>query len=145
MARGGGRQGAQGQRPRLHTQQAQSLGQRAEAEHKHRVEVLRLASSRAIDKIVAKAQTKQPDAAFWRLAGDALADGSWHETIASVVKRRGWVERKQRPEEILQRRTPALSPGELRPLLVELLPTRGAVATWGPTGFGRSPTQACKL
>lgn len=84
--------------------------QRAEAKHKNKVEVLRLASSRAIEKIVAKAQTKQPDGTFWRLGVDALAEGSWHKTIASVAKRRGWVEKKQRPEEILQRDSPRCRP-----------------------------------
>jgi hypothetical protein len=65
---------------------------------------LRRTHALAVAALVAKAEVKAADAGFWRLIVRGLLAGSWHDAIAATVARRGWAEKKIRPEATLEKR-----------------------------------------
>ena len=94
--------------------------------------------------MVDKAEGRAASAAFWGLVLHALAHGSWHDTIAAVVKRRGWSEKRARPEDSLARKSGSLNEAQLRGLVLEILIGRHPYSTWGEP-FGNILREACKL
>jgi hypothetical protein len=87
---------------------------------------------------------RQPvDAGFWRLFVEAIRQGSWHETIAATVARRGWAVKGTQPSETLQRQAEKLSVEQLRALGLELLLGRGGHPSWVTSAFPKLFTKAC--
>jgi hypothetical protein len=98
----------------------------------------------ALASVVARVEAQEPTVAFWRLVTEALAAGSWHDTIVDTVKRRGWAAKGTRGEELLLKQAAQLGPAQLRGVVVELLVSKHAQDTF--TGkVGRMLRRACEV
>jgi hypothetical protein len=98
----------------------------------------------AMAKLRDAAASGKPDAELFRLLVRGLLRGSWHDTVADTVRRRGLREKGGRPEEVLEKVTADAKFGELIGLAVELIAGRGAFWS-GAGGYGQTFTEACKL
>lgn len=116
-----------------------------DAARRRRMEILRRGTDLALAAVVAKVEAQEPAAAFWKILLDGVAAGSWHDVIGTVIKRRGWNEKKVRPEELLLKRAEGMTGAQLRGLALEVVVTRGAYSTWGTPAFGKGLTAACRL
>ncbi len=112
---------------------------------REREEMLRAVSRAAIGQVVAKAEAQPPALPFWQIALTSLVRGSWHDTLAEVVKRRGWSEKKSRPEDVARRHAREMKEPETRALVLEILVTRFALPHWSSATFGEDLRAACKL
>ena len=119
--------------------------QQEEATRRRRLEVLRRSSEEAIGAIVAKAEKKEPDSAFWRLLLQGIAEASGHDVLRTVAKRRQWAESKGRPEDVLPRASQGMNAGQLRALVLEMVTTRGAYRTFGTPSFGKGLIGGCDV
>jgi len=98
----------------------------------------------ALADIAEKAAKVKPDAEFWKLLAFGFLQGSWHDVITDVIRRRGLQEKGKRPEEALEKLLPTLGEPQLRGLIVELVVGRGAF--WQhATHYGETFTRACKV
>lgn len=98
----------------------------------------------AIAGVVAKAGERKPDDAFWRLIVSGLLRGSWHDTIADLVRRRGLAEKGKRAEDVLEAHVATVTGRELMGVAIELIVSRGAF--WQhATSYGETLTKACAL
>jgi ParB/RepB/Spo0J family partition protein len=101
----------------------------------------------AMAKLRDAAASGKPDAELFRLLVHGLLRGSWHDTVADTVRRRGLREKGAklgRPEDVLEKLVPELKLGELVGLAVELIAGRGAFWS-GAGGYGQTFTEACKV
>jgi ParB/RepB/Spo0J family partition protein len=110
---------------------------------KRKALLLRRTQGVAMAALVGKVERQQPDAGFWRLFVDAIRQGSWHETIAAAVTRRGWATKGTHPSEALKREAEKLTGDQLRALGLELLLGRGGHPSWGVLAFPKLLTKAC--
>lgn len=122
-----------------------AAAKRQELARRQRLEVLRRTASAVVAAVIGKAEAKEPAAAFWRLLLDGIADGSWHEVVNTVCKRRGWSEKKVRAEEALAGHVSQLEAAKLRALVLEVVITRSAYSTWGTLALGKRLLEAAKL
>ncbi len=122
-----------------------AAAQAAEAKRRSALEAARLTAGAATAAVVAKVEALEPTAAWWRLVVYSFADGSWHDVITTVCKRRGWAVNGNRPEEALRGKLEGLDVAQLRGLLMDLLVTRGAYNHYGTPTLGKPLTRACAL
>lgn len=80
--------------------------------------------------IVQQVEQQPPDAEFWRILVLGLVQGSWHETISEVVKRRGLHVKGKQPEEVLSEHIARASDHQLRAVALELVISRGSNALY---------------
>lgn len=110
-----------------------------------REDVKREVTLRALGELASKAEKGDvEDVDFWRFLARGFLEGSWHDTIADVVKRRGLATPKTRGEEVLGRLITTAPVHVLRGLVAELVVTRGALARH-LIGRPRPFADACRL
>ena len=100
-------------------------------EHRKKVAEAREKQVAIVNTVVEKAMQQEPDAGFWRLVLTGLIQGSWHESITDLVKRRGLYVKGQQPEVLLAAHIKQASIEELRGIALELVITRNC----GPLYF----------
>jgi ParB/RepB/Spo0J family partition protein len=88
----------------------------------HRGEVTRAAIASAVQA----AEKSRPGADFWRLLVTGLCEGSWHDVIAQVIRRRNLAEKNIKPEDVLRMHVEKLDVAELQGLALELVVGRGS-------------------
>lgn len=87
---------------------------------------------------------------LFRFIGQGFVEGSWHDVLTEVCKRRGITIPKQKgynspdPEGAIRQELATLKGGELRGLIAEIVATRGAYSTYDTDG-GRMIRSACEL
>ncbi len=114
----------------------------AVAERQRRAQLATKASvsREAIGQVVAKAEATPAGGELWRLLVQGLLQGSWHDSIQELVRRRGLTVKGERPQETLSRFVESASPEQLLGVAVEIILCRGAF--WRD-GYGTLLTQAC--
>jgi ParB/RepB/Spo0J family partition protein len=118
------------------------------AERKRRglLEVLRRTTTDATAALVSNVEAQEPSVAWWRLVVGAFADGSWHDAIGTLMKRRGWAIRGKRPEESLRAQVELLAEPQLRGVLTEIVVNRfGCGGSWQTPALCKQLVRACDL
>jgi ParB/RepB/Spo0J family partition protein len=116
----------------------------AAAAEKERVAQRGEVTRAAISRIAEAAEQRTPDAEFWRLLVTGLCEGSWHDVITQVVRRRGLSEKNIKPEEVLRKHVEALETPALQGLALELVVGRGSF--WAhASDYGAMVKRACAL
>lgn len=101
-------------------------------------------------KLLATLTEKDLDIVF-RFLAQGFLEGSWHDTLTDVAKRRGLVIGKKSggygadPTKPVRDAVNDSAGGELRALVVEVLATRGAYSDWERNVGGSLLTKACEL
>lgn len=99
----------------------------------------------AVAQIVAKIEAADPnDLPFWRLLCNAIIAYTWHDTVKSVVHRRGLAKKKERPEDLLSKQVEGLSIPQIKALIYELSVCRNAKGQFNEK-YGKRFKEACAL
>lgn len=107
-------------------QRAKENSKQQQRQHRQQVAEARESLVALITTLVERARQQEPDEEFWRLMVIGLIKGSWHESIAQLVKRRGLFVKGQQPEALLSAHLHQASLDELRGIAFELVVTRGS-------------------
>ncbi len=99
----------------------------------------------AVALIVAKIEAADPnDLPFWKLLAKAMIAYTWHDTVKSVVHRRGLAKKKERPEDLLLKQVEGLSIPQIKALIYELSVCRDAKGQFNER-YGKRFKEACAL
>ena len=130
--------------PRSHGLTDAEKKQRAEQQRKRAV------TGYVLSAIAAAGEEAKVDDAFWRFIGQGFLEGSYHDILTEVCKRRGLTIGKKTggygadPTGAIGKELKNLQGGALRGLIVEIVATRGAYSAWGDAD-GRLISKACDL
>ena len=118
---------------------------RRRAEDKLRRAVVVAAMAELVEKIETQSAAEAAaDDGLWSTLVDGLVEGSWSETVREALHRRGWLEPKRGPEEVMRERAAKLSGGALRALAVELVVARKAAFPTEDGDYGATFATACR-
>jgi hypothetical protein len=97
-----------------------------------------------VASVVAGVEQRDPDLRLWRAVLDGVAATAWHDVLSTVAKRRGWLQKKRRPEEVVRDQVQRLAMPRLRALLAEIVLTRDALRPCGSPSYSKPLTLACQ-
>lgn len=87
------------------------------------------AFEQVLEQLVELATAAKVDTELWRLLARGVVSLTWHESLSAVTRRRGLLEKGQRPAEAIAPELERLSAKGLRGLIIELLASRITAGT----------------